>query len=91
MPNPIHEDTRKRLYVLGVTIGIFGVVAGPLMVALNVPDVWTAVVISFLGAVATATNVLARANVDPPGTSEPVTIEEPFEAINLEEPRHAAD
>ena len=74
MKNPISDEARSWLYVIGITIGIFGVVAGPLMSALQVPDPWVAVVVSFLGAIATATNTLARANVDTSGVA-PVDVD----------------
>ena len=77
--NAISYKTRRILYVAGVTIGVFGVVAGPLMEALNIPDPWVAVVVSFLGAVTTGTNMLARANTHSTGAP-------PESADDLEEP-----
>lgn len=69
MPNPISSETRARIYLAGVVIGVLAVVVGPLMIALHVPDVWVAVVASLIGAVTTLTSTLARANLTGPDTS----------------------
>ena len=70
MNNPISEKTRGGLYVAGISVGILSTVAGPLMLALETPDVWVAVVLSAIGAVTTLLSTLARANL----TSEAVNI-----------------
>lgn len=68
--NPIPKRTRDILYVLGIVVGILGVVAGPLMIALETPEAWVAVVVSAIGAVTSLLATLARANLSdstPPG------------------------
>lgn len=64
MKNPISEKTRSILYILGISVGILAVVAGPLMIALETPEAWVAVVVSAIGAVTTLLSTLARANLD---------------------------
>ena len=66
MPNPISETTRARLYVAGVIVGGLSVVVGPLILALNIPEAWAAVVISATGAVTALLATLARANLTSP-------------------------
>ena len=74
MPNPISEKTRNVLYVTGMSVGILSTAAGPLMVALAVPEVWVAVVLSLIGAVTTLLSTLARANL----TSEDTPADAPL-------------
>ena len=71
MTNPIAVSTRGRIYLAGVIIGVLAVVAGPMIVALQVPDVWAAVITSLIGAVTTLTTTLARANLTIPGDTPP--------------------
>ena len=66
MDNPISTRTRSVIYLVGVVVGIMAVVVGPLTIALSVPDVWAAVITSFVGAVITLTSTLARANLGTP-------------------------
>ena len=67
MTNPISTSTRSRIYLAGVIVGILAVVVGPLVTALGVPDAWTAVITSLVGAITTLTATLARANLTIPG------------------------
>lgn len=61
--NPIPETVRGTLYVIGISIGILAVIAGPLMIALDTPEVWQAVIVSTVGAVTTLLATLSRANL----------------------------
>ncbi len=63
MDNPISDNVRGVLYVLGLSLGILATVAGPLMLALETPEVWVSVILSFIGAVTTLLSTLARANL----------------------------
>lgn len=65
MPNPISQNTRGWLFVIGAVIGVFSAVLGPLTTALNLSEEWTAVAVSFVGAVTAALSLLARANLSP--------------------------
>ena len=66
MSNPISAKARGVLYLLGITIGGLAVVVGPLIVALGVPDVWAAVIVSFVGAVTSLLSLLAKDNLPVP-------------------------
>ena len=70
MVNPISPETRGKIYLAGVIVGIFSVVSGPLMVALAVPAVWVAVITSFVGAVTAGASLLAKDNLTIPETPE---------------------
>ena len=72
MKNPISPRTRGVLYLLGLVIGGLAVVVGPLIVALGVPDVWAAVIMSFVGAVTSLLSLLARDNLPAPDDSDDV-------------------
>ena len=63
MPNPIPAAVRGKLFVFGILVGIFSTVLGPLIIALDITDEWAGVILSFVGAVNTALNLLARANL----------------------------
>ena len=63
MENPISKQVRGWLFVVGAVIGVFAAVLGPLTTALNLSEEWTAVAVSFVGAVTAALNLLARANL----------------------------
>ena len=76
MNNPISPKTRGVLYLLGVTIGGLAVVVGPLIVALGVPDVWAAVIVSFVGAVTSLLSLLAKDNLPVP--EEPTDVWVPY-------------
>ena len=64
MENPLSPKTRGVLYLLGVIIGSFAVVAGPLIVALAIPEVWAAVILSAVGATTGLLSLLARDNLE---------------------------
>ena len=66
MANPFSDKTRSILYVTGIVIGALSVVLGPLSLALNIGEDWTAVLVSAVGAVTSLTNLLARANLPVP-------------------------
>ena len=66
MSNPISPKARGVLYLIGITIGGLAVVVGPLIVALGVPDVWAAVIVSFVGAVTSLLSLLAKDNLPAP-------------------------
>ena len=66
MNNPISAKARGVLYLLGITIGGLAVVVGPLIVALGVPDVWAAVIVSFVGAVTSLLSLLVKDNLPVP-------------------------
>lgn len=66
IPNPIKPETRSRLYLAGVTIGTLAVVVGPLILALDVPEAWAAVIVSLVGAVTSLLSLLARDNLPAP-------------------------
>ena len=72
MRNPISAKARGVLYLLGITIGGLAVVVGPLIVALGVPDVWAAVIVSFVGAVTSLLSLLAKDNLPAPDDSDDV-------------------
>ena len=72
MKNPISPRTRGVLYLLGLVIGGLAVVVGPLIVALGVPDVWAAVIVSFVGAVTSLLSLLAKDNLPAPDDSDDV-------------------
>ncbi len=72
MSNPISAKARGVLYLLGITIGGLAVVVGPLIVALGVPDVWAAVIVSLVGAVTSLLSLLARDNLPGPDDSDDV-------------------
>mgnify|MGYP003605593098 CR=1 FL=1 len=72
MSNPISAKARGVLYLLGITIGGLAVVVGPLIVALGVPDVWAAVIVSFVGAVTSLLSLLAKDNLPAPDDSDDV-------------------
>lgn len=86
MPNPISEKTRGALYVTGISLGIMSTVAGPLMLALAVPEVWVAVVLSTIGALTTLLSTLARANLTAPdpgsqGITDPLQVLDFYEHV----------
>ena len=70
MKNPISPRTRGVLYLLGLVIGGLAVVVGPLIVALAIPDVWAAVIVSLVGAVTSLLSLLARDNLPAPDDSD---------------------
>ena len=72
MSNPISAKARGVLYLLGITIGSLAVVVGPLIVALGVPDVWAAVIVSFVGAVTSLLSLLDKDNLPVP--AEPTDV-----------------
>ena len=74
MNNPISPKARGVLYLLGITIGGLAVVVGPLIVALGVPDVWAAVIVSFVGAVTSLLSLLAKDNLPDPEESTDVWV-----------------
>lgn len=76
MSNPISPKARGVLYLLGITIGGLAVVVGPLIVALGVPDVWAAVIVSFVGAVTSLLSLLAKDNL--PAPVEPTDVWVPY-------------
>lgn len=88
MSNPITPKVRGVLYLVGVTIGALAVVVGPLILALDIPETWAAVVVSLVGAVTSLLSLLARDNLpDPddvyapqhsaaPSRDAPLTVEE---------------
>ena len=76
MSNPISAKARGVLYLLGITIGGLAVVVGPLIVALGVPDVWAAVIVSFVGAVTSLLSLLAKDNL--PAPKEPTDVWVPY-------------
>ena len=69
MKNPISPRTRGVLYLLGLVIGGLAVVVGPLIVALAIPDVWAAVIVSLVGAVSSLLSRLARDYLPAPDDS----------------------
>lgn len=72
MSNPISPRARGILYLLGIIVGGLAVVVGPLIVALQVPDVWAAVIVSAVGAVTSLLSLLARDNLPAPDDSDDV-------------------
>ena len=70
MSNPISPKVRGVLYLLGLTVGALAVVVGPLIVALAIPDVWAAVIVSLVGAVTSLLSLLARDNLPAPDDSD---------------------
>ena len=70
MKNAISRDTRDVLYLLGLVIGGLAVVVGPLIVALAIPDVWAAVIVSLVGAVTSLLSLLAKDNLPAPDDSD---------------------
>ena len=70
MSNPISPKARGVLYLLGLVIGGLAVVVGPLIVALAIPDVWAAVIVSLVGAVTSLLSLLARDNLPGPDDSD---------------------
>ena len=72
MKNPISPRTRGVLYLLGLTIGALAVVVGPLILALNIPEAWAAVIVSLVGAVTSLLSLLARDNLPGPDDSDDV-------------------
>ena len=72
MSNPISPKVRGVLYLLGLTVGALAVVVGPLIVALSVPDVWAAVIVSLVGAVTSLLSLLAKDNLPGPDDSDDV-------------------
>ena len=70
MSNPISPKVRGVLYLLGLTVGALAVVVGPLIVALAIPDVWAAVIVSFVGAVTSLLSLLAKDNLPAPDDSD---------------------
>ena len=72
MKNPISPHTRGVLYLLGLVIGGLAVVVGPLILALNIPEAWAAVIVSLVGAVTSLLSLLARDNLPGPDDSDDV-------------------
>ena len=72
MKNPISPRTRGVLYLLGLVIGGLAVVVGPLILALNIPEAWAAVIVSLVGAVTSLLSLLARDNLPGPDDSDDV-------------------
>ena len=70
MSNPFSLKVRGVLYLLGLTVGALAVVVGPLIVALASPDVWAAVIVSFVGAVTSLLSLLAKDNLPAPDDSD---------------------
>ena len=70
MVNPLSDKARSNLYVAGIVIGALSVVLGPLSLALNIGEDWTAVLVSAVGAVTSLTNLLARSNLPEPREEE---------------------
>ena len=64
MENPLSPKTRGVLYLLGIVIGSFAVVIGPLILALSISEAWAAVIISLVGAVTSLLSLLARDNLE---------------------------
>ena len=83
MSNPISPKARGVLYLLGITIGGLTVVVGPLIVALGIPDVWAAVIVSLVGAVTSLLSLLARDNLPAPDDSDDVY--QPQHAASVDE------
>ena len=76
MSNPISAKARGVLYLLGITIGGLAVVVGPLIVALGVPDVLAAVIVSLVGAGTSLLSLLAKDNLPVP--EEPTDVRVPY-------------
>ena len=74
MNNPISPKTRGVLYLLGLTIGALAVVVGPLILALNIPEAWAAVIVSLVGAVTSLLSLLAKDNLPDPEESTDVWV-----------------
>ena len=72
MNNPISPKVRGVLYLLGLTVGALAVVVGPLILALNIPEAWAAVIVSLVGAVTSLLSLLARDNLPVPDDSDDV-------------------
>ena len=72
MSNPISPKVRGVLYLLGLTVGALAVVVGPLILALNIPEAWAAVIVSLVGAVTSLLSLLARDNLPGPDDSDDV-------------------
>ena len=72
MSNPISPKVRGVLYLLGLTVGALAVVVGPLILALNIPEAWAAVIVSLVGAVTSLLSLLARDNLPAPDDSDDV-------------------
>ena len=86
MPNPISEKARGALYVIGISLGILSTIAGPLMLALETPEPWVAVVLSTIGALTTLLSTLARANLTAPapglqGNTDPLHALDHYEPV----------
>lgn len=69
MSNPIPASARGVLYIIGVCVGILAATAGPFMMALEIPDVWQAAIVSLVGAITTLMATVSRANL---GDDQPV-------------------
>ena len=72
MSNPISPKVRGVLYLLGLTVGALAVVVGPLILALNIPEAWAAVIVSLVGAVTSLLSLLAKDNLPAPDDSDDV-------------------
>ena len=70
MSNPISPKVRGVLYLLGLTVGALAVVVGPLILALNIPEAWAAVIVSLVGAVTSLLSLLAKDNLPAPDDSD---------------------
>ena len=70
MSNPISPKVRGVLYLLGLTVGALAVVVGPLILALNIPEAWAAVIVSLVGAVTSLLSLLAKDNLPGPDDSD---------------------
>ena len=76
MSNPISPKVRGVLYLLGLTVGALAVVVGPLIVALGISAEWSAVIVSFVGAVTSLLSLLAKDNL--PAPEEPTDVWVPY-------------
>ena len=83
MSNPISPKVRGVLYLLGLTVGALAVVVGPLILALNIPEAWAAVIVSLVGAVTSLLSLLARDNL--PGPDDSDDVYQPTDAATVDE------
>ena len=65
VPNPITSKNRGWIYVSGIALGGVLTVVGVALSTVGLGE-WSGVVVAALGAITTATNSLARANLSKP-------------------------
>ena len=65
VPNPITSKNRGWIYVSGIALGGVLTVVGVALSTVGLGE-WSGVVVAALGAITTATNSLARANLSNP-------------------------